>query len=110
MNEDPNLRRYLDGIAHEVENLVDIVKLWRRVAIFFSIIAAVYAARWEVCSRNNTALTSELSTSKLAVSSLRGQLADAKVENVQLRLAIRRCVTVTNVITRMDFGNIRGGK
>ena len=59
------------------------------------------------CSR---AMGSALVTANLTITSLRGELACAQADNIELRGTLHRCVTVTNVITRMDFGNIKGAK
>ena len=58
----------------------------------------------------NRAMGRALVTANLTITSLRGELACAQADNIELRDTMRRCVTVTNVITRMDFGNIKGAK
>ena len=60
--------------------------------------------------RCNRAMGRDLVDANLTITSLRGELACAQADNIELRDTMRRCVTVTNVITRMDFGNIKGAK
>ena len=59
------------------------------------------------CSR---AMGRALVTANLTITSLRGELACAQADNIELRDTMRRFVTVTNIVNRIDFGNIKGAK
>ena len=60
--------------------------------------------------RCNRAMGRALVTANLTITSLRGELACAQADNIELRDTMRRCVTVTNIVNRIDFGNIKGAK
>ena len=58
----------------------------------------------------NRAMGRDLVDANLTITILRGELACAKADNIELRDTMRRCVTVTNIVNRIDFGNIKGAK
>ena len=60
--------------------------------------------------RCNRAMGRDIVDANLTITSLRGELACAQADNIELRDTMRRCVTITNIVNRIDFGNIKGAK
>lgn len=103
MNPIINIYRELDKLEREARRTMAALI----VLSFALIVGAAVLLDFVRCNR---AMGRDLVTANLTITSLRGELACSQADNIELRDTMRRCVTVTNVITRMDFGNIKGAK
>ena len=103
MNPIINIYRELDKLEREARRTMAAL-IVLSFALFVGAVVLLDVASY------NRAMGRDLVDANLTITILRGELACAKADNIELRDTMRRCVTVTNVITRMDFGNIKGAK